>query len=580
MRHVIAGTLLILSACADAPGITIPAPGTPPLTTEGASLGSYGIPIVGTNGWSEPEMGWLATPLVVPANKYVLVEISGQVSYSFNADCRIGSVPCPRGLENQPTGPLYDGGASKVFVAFERAGGGMGGEAVMYPSGDAAPQAAAASYRMVYFDAPRRVYLRREITRGGSWDPLLGTYDSYQYGLSSHQQLTLKEVPQPLEVTGPTTVAPGQKGRFSVTLPGGLRLRIPDGAGSGNFDLVTWEFLKSDTLPHETWREIWPLSECTGKQTCEFNPGEGVAGRLRAFAWVEGVRVLRKSEVIRVQAADLQLSCNGQITRGDSLRCTVSAQPSGTLDSIRWQFVDSAGHTTTHGDSTWWGGVMVVGGRLRVEARVNGLLRSVDTTVAVRPRTWTSPLPTRREFFMRCDSITPVCFQLYPPVHERHLGTHLLQPRGIRFIDRAAHVSDGPNSGWSYMAGTDSPMKFTEHMIVLNDILKPDNHDAVAEDFWAERPQCDRAEVLDEVRTHERRHADLHDQRRDTVDAEVERVLAFLPLDEFRATLDVGGAEAVRIMRLLHEIGGGLHRPEDGFDNGGCDIELQPNSGP
>jgi hypothetical protein len=360
MRHVIAGTLLVLGACADAPGITIPAPDTPPLTTEGASLGSYGIPIVGTNGWSEPEMGWLATPLVVPANKYVVVEISGQVSYSFNEDCRIGSVPCPHGLENQPTGPLYDGGASKVFVAFERAGGGMGGEAVMYPSGDAAPQAAAASYRMVNFDAPRRVYVRREITRGGSWDPLLGTYDSYQYGLSSHQQLTLKEVPQPLEVTGPTTVAPGQNGRFSVKLPGGLRLRIPDGAGSGNLDLVTWEFLKSDTLLHETWREIWPLSECAGKDTCEFNPGEGVAGRLRASAWVEGVRVLRKSGVIRVQAADLRLSCNSyRITRGDNLRCDVAANPSGTLDSIRWEFADTGGtlfrvRPTRHGGADKW----------------------------------------------------------------------------------------------------------------------------------------------------------------------------------------------------------------------------------
>jgi hypothetical protein len=391
------------------------------------------------------------------------------------------------------------------------------------------------------------------------------------YWLKQSHTITATRIAEPLSVDGPAVVAPGKSATFTGKPWGDLRLRNK----AGILPRVWWVWWPGDTtaVPNPYVRpEVLP---CDG-QSCTYAPA--MSGRLRVQTHVEGAPV-EAERIVKVAEQRLELTCPASVQRAATVRCTVTAVPAGTLDSLRWAFVDTAGNTT--GDSTGhlsWGGTMVVGGRMAVSARLNGMRVFADTPIVVSPRVWTSPVPRRREFFMRCQTLSSTCFQLYPPTQDRHLGTHLFQPRGVRWQDRAATVTDGPNRGWSYLSGTDSPVRFDEHLIVLNDILNPSNNDSVSTAWWAERPQCDRAAVLEHVRGHERHHADLFDRRRHIVNAEAERAIAFVSEYEWRMMLLPDGEVSDRLSARIHAISGGGHTDDDGFASGDpCDLEISPN---
>lgn len=474
-------------------------PDVPPLTAEAALIGSYGIPIPPDNGWAQGDVGWQPTPLVIPANQYVLIEVDGGVRYMYNGDCFIGATPCAKDLDGRTTGPLNDAGASYVYVGVERAGGGgVGAEMVMHPR-NGTSQTAMTSYKLVYFTEPRRVYTRRRITYGGSWDPILATYAGYQYALRGNQQVRLTQIPEPISIVGPSQISPGQRGKFEATLASGLQLRIPDGVGAGNFDLITWEFFKSDTLAHETWREIWPLTACTGKLTCEFSPSEGIAGKLRVTAWVEGVPVLQKSQVVRVRDAELQLECSGdlgenRVTRGETLTCTASVE-NGTLTVESWSFsgTDSQGASYTFptefdGPITTnrWSGTMAISGTVTLIARINGG-GPKDTTAAITVvgRSWEDEPVEYRANKVSWSEFPQDRLPPPYPTEDRHLGRIAF---GAEFLPPAPDVvreilDKGPNHYLVYF--TRIPVELVAKILVHPEL-------EARGDFWrrqaAERP--------------------------------------------------------------------------------------------
>lgn len=90
-----------------------------------------------------------------------------------------------------------------------------------------------------------------------------------------------------------------------------------------------------------------------------------------------------------------------------------------------------------------------------------------------------------------------------------------------------AEVADGPNQGWSYLAGDDPPIAFDEFRIFLNEILF-DSRDS----FWKRRTDCSQGQVAavrSVVRQHERVHVDRFLRLLPTtpINALVEDVAAF-----------------------------------------------------
>jgi hypothetical protein len=156
------------------------------------------------------------------------------------------------------------------------------------------------------------------------------------------------------------------------------------------------------------------------------------------------------------------------------------------------------------------------------------------------------------------------------------MGTTVKQPRSFSLLVRAATIDTGPNAGWSYLSGSDSPVQFREQVIVLNEVLNLGNQDPVTAQFWASQPQCVPSSVVQDVAAHENHHADLYDRNRGILDAELERTMAFVAAPQWNAMLNTNGSEATRAANRLHELGGGLHGPSDGFPAHSCVLNLLP----
>lgn len=165
---------------------------------------------------------------------------------------------------------------------------------------------------------------------------------------------------------------------------------------------------------------------------------------------------------------------------------------------------------------------------------------------------------------------------LYPPMAYGDMGTTVKQPRSFSLMGRAATIDTGPNAGWSYLSGSDSPIQFREQVIILNEVLNLGNGDPVTAQFWAGQLQCVPSSVVQDVRAHENHHADLYERNRGILDAELERTMAFVAAPQWLAILNTNGSESTRAANRLSELGGALHRPSDGFPAQSCVLNLLP----
>lgn len=138
-------------------------------------------------------------------------------------------------------------------------------------------------------------------------------------------------------------------------------------------------------------------------------------------------------------------------------------------------------------------------------------------------------------------------------------------------------MSEGPNAGWSYLTGTDSPVQFDQHVIALNEVMARPDADEASRSFWAAQPrtpECAPAAVLSMVRRHEEHHADLYDRNRGIIDAEAEAAMAYVDAATWNEMLGVNGEILDRWSRQIHLLSGGSHRREDGFPRTACHLNF------
>ena len=257
------------------------------------------------------------------------------------------------------------------------------------------------------------------------------------YWLQQSHTVTATAIAEPLTVDGPDAVAPGDTATFTATPWGSLRLRNQVGIRPR----VWWIWYPNDTtaVPNP---KVRPEVLFCRDQSCPFAPAQ--SGRLRVQTFVEGAPV-EAERFLRVQQQRLELKCNAQLDRGDDLRCTASANPAGVLDSIRWEFADSAGHTIQGpAGATFWEGRMVVGGTMRVTARLNGLPVTEDTTITVHARRWkTIRLRVRQHPYPAGHLPAPA--NVTAPGHLGDSHADSLTTLSVR------EITAGPNTGWWYV---------------------------------------------------------------------------------------------------------------------------------
>ncbi|HEY0025707.1 MAG TPA: hypothetical protein VGB24_22660 [Longimicrobium sp.] len=259
------------------------------------------------------------------------------------------------------------------------------------------------------------------------------------YHVAESNTVTATAIPEPLNLDGPESVAPGQPATMNVQTWGGLRLRHPQIIAIDTAD-VEWRWFPGDTAAVRNPVISGQRLACTGKE-CTFTPG-AAGGRMSVATWVEGAYV-EASEIVRVQHQQLQFTCDqDRLERGATLNCSAAAVPSGTLDSIRWEFRDDAGNTVRDSSgAASWTGEMVVSGKIAVAARLNGSPVADDTVIVVRARGW--PLIN----VVAADSGNghlPAAPTRYGQLADTH-APYPMQP----YV--TARVSRGPNAGMWYL---------------------------------------------------------------------------------------------------------------------------------
>ena len=313
------------------------------------------------------------------------------------------------------------------------------------------------------------------------------------YWLQQSHTVTATAIPEPLTVDGPDAVSPGDTATFTATPWGSLRLRNQVGI----LPRVWWIWYPNDTTAVPNPKVRPEILFCRGP-SCPFAPAQ--SGRLRVQTFVEGAPV-DAERIVKLQQHSLELSCPDSVERGSSARCTARAVPSGTLDSIRWTFTDTAGIATTTDTSGTadWAGKMVMGGRVSVSARLNDTPVAADTPVAVSARTWP------RMTVVAHDS------------GNGHLPARPRVPRDLADTHPVVNldpfdtelIGSGPNAGWWYIK---SPVTRTYAPVHISSGFKPGTpfyqlqHSGV--DPVTGDPFCSKGQ-LHHVETGARRHEGL-----------------------------------------------------------------------
>ena len=235
------------------------------------------------------------------------------------------------------------------------------------------------------------------------------------------------------------------------------------------------------------------VSSCDGAVTCDYAiPKAGrmyVKARMMLGASYASEPACFASDVCAsvgggcgaAQEPKLVLRCDGRtdadtVLRGDRMECTASAEPAGaTMAGITWEFHDEQGHTITGpAGEMKWGGVMVVGGQMKVSATVNGKPQAPTLAVTVRARDWTGKIEFPEEpdtVYVRGEPL------IYPPLVEGDTladGTLGLSTWAQPEPASGWGEGSGPNEGWFFL---DQPAYFSkrESHIWLNVALLPND---------------------------------------------------------------------------------------------------------
>jgi hypothetical protein len=340
-------------------------------------LGSYSVPVPPDNGNASSSYAqWAPAGLTIGDSSWVVVRVSGLIHH---VDMCGGSTSAGTDL-----GPLAQTGAGRVMVGYQAGSQqalGSGEELPTYPLyiplGGNASVAEALTFQLKGVNLwTRRVIFYDKCVTGQA-----------EYALSGTQELSVTQVPKPLKVTGPSTLAAGQTGTYTAQVVGNFRI---------NRSTIRWQFTLLDTLAAEQrygsgfTRDI---PACDTVMVCTYKPD--LSGRMGVKADIEtAAGVTDKSEVSWVGGPRLQLSCTPSVERAGTASCVVSTNPStSSLAVTGWTFTDgvytirpAAG--STQATATAWGGQIVTGGTVTVNGVAAGRPQSAQAAIAVTTRGW------------------------------------------------------------------------------------------------------------------------------------------------------------------------------------------------
>lgn len=326
----------------------------------------------------------------VPANTWVVFEVSGQVSGTWNPACseRPPAWPCP----DWPLTQVFEGAPSiygPVIISSDYWGqvalrGTGGGSAIGLYNADR--------------ESSLSAWIRMNAVH--SWDPNFGVMIPSYYKLGGGYTVTATAVPSPFRVT---ESAPDESGTITYTAEPlyGLQFMNPFSFGHLPPGDLVWKFFPGDSLP-DTPDFSWPgwyMYDCERKLVCRFRPP--VPGRMQVSAFVElrTATVRSKPEGAPVpEEPKLTLQCKGSsdsvtVERGTGIDCRAEVSPAGG-GPIAWEFVadSSAYRNPANGGTphrgTSWSGKMVLSGTITARATVEGRALEAKVHVRVTPRNW------------------------------------------------------------------------------------------------------------------------------------------------------------------------------------------------
>ncbi|HET7234311.1 MAG TPA: hypothetical protein VFJ16_30135 [Longimicrobium sp.] len=518
-----------------APGVKPPGRARAGLT-EPVSLGSQLLP-------PPPNTGGAPGPSVslgsVPARTWVVLQVNGSVSGEWNPDCneRPPAWPCGEGAPAQN----YTGGAdpyAPVTITYTyNQFGTHTGRVLLRGTG------AGSAIGLYSNDFPSTLEGFLKVNTLTSWDPNFGIIVPSYYKLSGGYTVTATLVPSPFQVK---ESAPDASGMVTYTAEPlyGLNFINPPLDGHLPAGDLVWKFFPGDSLPDEpdfSWPG-WYVYECERKTVCNYRPSQ--PGRMQAEAMVEMQRAYVRSKrsgcdsgsgSLCTPQSNFTLRCralapvgsepsDSAVTVGRTGTVTCETEPAGPSVQIkRWQFAggvrpDGSPVTITREgadrSARTWAGVMVASGKISVSALVGRDSVTREVNVTVTPRVWKETAPTPVYDIIDTEERCPGgienhsidCYTQTPPQRLGDLGrTHNPSTLRERLGRRAAQVSDGgPNNGFAYVGGTGSPIVYVSLHTHLNPVLF--NPHAP---LFAHVERCTQPVMLEWVRSHERKHAQL-----------------------------------------------------------------------
>ena len=521
--------VLLVGGCSDLAGpagmTRVPAPSISPSYLDVEEPQSLGSPqLVPANAGLEVP-GWEEAGNIgpLPDSAWIMIEVRGTVLHTKHPWCDqlySASGGCNYTLDGVRLGPLERHGGSGVIVSLLPPGVVphpyfSNGDYMYAPDGNIHGDVA----RMVVRNTtgPKVVWFRRLDATPKPGNATTGIYGPMYY-MSSDQKLSAHVIPPPVRVDAPALVREGEVATFSVSPTADFKFRMPDSRPQ----FVYWRFFPGDTAARPN--QFGPRHDVPCDSTvCRWTPEK--SGRMWAYTYVDGFGVEAQSQIVRVDSAELELTCPDSIMRGERIDCSVRAKPQGELTDIRWGFRDDAGHQIPGPGENAWGGTMVIGGTMSVSAKLNGVPASKSKRISVTARDWSDELPPGRVEYVSCSQRTDTCPQS-PLARELDAGITFLPGHLIEVTYRPQPVADGPNAGWWYLAGDQPPVKLPGPVTRLNpDVFNPRSA------FYTSRRHCRPEDVQHWISTHEAVHVAIGRERvaAGWINPELEDRLEFLP---------------------------------------------------
>lgn len=498
--------VLSLAACDArelvAPGLR-PEGRTRTALSEPVSLGSNLLPPP-PNTSGAP--GTAVTLGTIPANTWVVFQVSGSISGSWNPDCssRPPAWPCAAGAMVQPFTSGADPYAPVTITYTYEEGGTHAGRVLLRGTSE---NSAVGLYQLSLPSTLAGFVKANTLT---SWDPNFGVMIPSYINLSGGYTVTATMVPSPFRVTEST---PDESGIITYTAEPLYGLQFSNPYPFGHLppgDLV-WKFFPGNSLsdePDHSWPG-WYMYDCERKLVCRFRPP--VPGRMQVSAFVE-----RQTAYVRSKPASagcfaatpsnggcgeqpkLVLVCNEQrenitLVRGSDISCAPQSDPEGTPVTVSgWQFKSATYTYPEDGDEPItdpeWAGKMVMSGTITVTAKVGASTtdQTASLTVTVTPRTTAPDQPELTSVRMgTIGELDPQSQPLVPPAGDEDLGVIEYRPVVFGTNDPAlattffGFVTDGPNTHLAYLTKVPAQVDI---IVVVNPDMR------IGSDFWRKQP--------------------------------------------------------------------------------------------